>query len=224
MDELQNVLVYIRSLWKAGDRANVLTQYKQLLNTYPDNALVFREYGRALYAEWDLSEATEIWNHAYALEPDSSVTLLYLGNLSSMGYGQDYPRALPLYQRVLEIDASDSYACFEAWTGIGMLYGAPRSGVNYQTSIDAFLEAAKLRPQCQIPHKNVAMRYFEKEPSPVLVPDYQITVRLLRARNENESAASVEQAIRQIEHQKSPQPIEDTCRSLFERWPNGPLL
>ena len=94
-----------------------------LLEASPNDALVLREYGQARYAEYDdLEGAAQLFERALRAEPDSGPTMLWLADVSSLGYGRGYDGAEPaLYREVARLQPRE----VDAYVGLGLLARTP---------------------------------------------------------------------------------------------------
>lgn len=83
------LLAALRQQWSRGEQAAALAGYQDLLQQFPEDALGWREYGRALFAlQCEEEQAVRVFEYAYELEPTSVITHLYLGALYELGYGK----------------------------------------------------------------------------------------------------------------------------------------
>jgi tetratricopeptide (TPR) repeat protein len=112
--------------------------YDRLLGAGPDDAEVLGEYGRARYAEYaDLEGAARLFERALAVEPQSVETLLWLGDVASLGYGPGYAGAAQSYRTAASLDPRRADA--GADLGMLLLEQGDRSG-----ALDALRAAQRL--------------------------------------------------------------------------------
>jgi len=162
MNEPAEILEKAHRLCVHGDYISAYILYEQLLLEYHENPDIFFEYGRAIFSDFgDLEKAAQLFERFLEINPDSVKTLLYLGALYSMGYGNGYPAALPIYQRVISLSTSNKEALVDAYTGIGMLHHMPNSPVSYEEVITAFRKAIETCPQRADVHQNLGAALLE---------------------------------------------------------------
>ena len=75
-DQRVMVLEQARRLWNPDDTGQTYAIYEHLLHERADDALVLREYGRAVYAAYeDFEKATLLFEQSLEFEPGSAITL-----------------------------------------------------------------------------------------------------------------------------------------------------
>lgn len=132
--------------------------YEDLLQRSPSDTETLRSYGRAKYRAYhDLDQAADLFARALALAPDSIDSILWLAELSSMGYGPGYKAAADLYHRAIALDPK----AVDAYIGLGMLIHTPSKSVSQTEAIAAFREAVRLDPDRADAHLDLAMALLE---------------------------------------------------------------
>jgi tetratricopeptide (TPR) repeat protein len=226
MQDVVQSLEQAREIWTQGDRTRTYAIYEQLLKEYPDNPLVWCEYGKAVYTAFDdLEAATVIFERVLALKPDSIVARLYLSELYSAGYGKGYPAALPLYLEVIQL-ASDkrndchNNATLAAYVGIGMLYRKPGSPVSYDEMLNAFRKAIEIDPSSVMAHQDLAMALYEGGRFQEAWHEFKITEHLLR--ESHQSTEYLQKYLKRVEQKEAPVSTMYGGVSIGE-WPQDKL-
>jgi tetratricopeptide (TPR) repeat protein len=182
---------------------------------------VLCEYGQANYAEFgDLGKAAHLFEKSLEIDPQSVITLLYLGDLYSMGYGQGYRAALPIYQQIITLEPHKIQACVEAYIGIGMLHHVPESPVTLNEVIAAFRKATELDPLRADAHQNLGMALFEKGDRQEAWNELKIAENLLTSMGQK--AENVKKTLKRIENNEPFTRGSYMRFSLFNQWPRLP--
>jgi tetratricopeptide (TPR) repeat protein len=190
--------------------------YDRLLGADPDDAEVLREYGRARYAEYaDLEGAARLFQRALAVEPQSVETLLWLGDVASLGYGPGYAGAAESYRSAARLDP----AAVDAYVGLGMLSRSPGAPVSRAEAVEALRTAARLDPHRADAHADLAALLLEQGDRSGALDALRTARRLLAEAGEDSRAASLQSLVEQLERGE---PVTTTV--LFNdsprlRWP-----
>ncbi|HEU5376517.1 MAG TPA: tetratricopeptide repeat protein [Ktedonobacteraceae bacterium] len=216
-------LVSLRQRWILGEQVDVLASYRKLVERFPEDALVWREYGRALFAAHaDEEQVLVVFEQAYALEPDSVMTLLYLGALYELGYGKGYPEAVAVYQRILELAPMESAARVDAYVGLGLLYlAAPEVPRNLQTSQEMFQEALKLNPEDAEIHKSLGLVLHERNNFARAREELKRAEQLCE--EQGKPAGTLQKYLQRVEHHEPFTGGSYCAPAMVWEWPNGPL-
>ena len=108
-DRLQAHLGRAEALDKLGQTAAALDAYRQAAAAWPNHYWANVHSGRlSWYVAGDATQATAFLNHAITLQPDDKWAYLFLGGIYAEAGQAD--RAIPLLQRVLELDPDDATA------------------------------------------------------------------------------------------------------------------
>jgi tetratricopeptide (TPR) repeat protein len=212
-----------REAWLRQDHLAAFHIYEDLLHRQANYYKVFEEYGRAVYAEYDdFAKATDLFERALALEPTSIISLLYLGELYSLGYGKGYSGALCIYQKVLELAPQNERALIAAYTGIGMLHHALADTITYQDTIAAFRKVVEIAPHCAIAHHNLGMAFYEGGDCSEALNEFLTEERLLKKMEQ--PTDHVRKIITRIESNKPFQSGGYISCSGTEDWPLEELV
>jgi tetratricopeptide (TPR) repeat protein len=210
-----------RHLWKEGKYEHAHALYEELLEHDPENAKICREYGRAVFALIDdLEKATDIFQLALSKEPASLVTLLYLGELYSSGYGEGYTAALPVFQRVLALAPQDSPAYLEALMGIGMLLNKPGKPVTYEEVLDAFHQITVISPTNAHAHHNTAEALYSRGNVSESQKEWEIAQQLYRSQGETGRVDSIQKDLDCIKNNQRIIAGHYSRDSVTSEWPD----
>lgn len=170
--------------------------YEQVLLITPNDAEVLQEYGQAKYFEYtDLEQATQLFERAVNVDPNSIPALLWLGDLYALGYGKGYSAALSTYQQVLQLNSR----VVDAYIGIGMLHRAPSSPVKLKDAIEAFHTATHLDPERPDTHVNLAMALIEDGDRQNAREELEIAEKLLVQSGEHRQARGIQAVRKKLE-------------------------
>src|SRR5262249_9762027 len=107
-----------------------------------------------MYLEYtDLEQATQLFERAVNINPNSIPALLWLADLYALGYGKGYNAELITYKQVIQLTPH----VVDPYIGIGMLHQAPPSPVNLKEALEAFQTATHIAPQRADAHINLGM-------------------------------------------------------------------
>lgn len=141
-----------------GDFTTAYRLYEELLQSYPDDVGVLFDYGRAKYREYsDLNQAALLFQRMLEQQPDALDALLWLADVSSLGYGLEYAGAASVYRQIIAFAPT----CVEAYTGLGMLYKNPGSPVPLEEALASYRQAVLLKPASAIAHSNLGYLLLE---------------------------------------------------------------
>lgn len=216
-------LIDIKQLWISGEHAAALALYKNLSTRFPDDALVWREYGRALFAEQsDEEQAIAVFERAQWLNPDSAITLLYLGALYDTGYGKGYPEALKVYRYILNLAPTDEKICIDAYLGLGLLYlGAPGVPANLQKALEMFRNAAALDPENWRIHENLGLIFYQNLDLQHAREEFKLAEQLCE--RAGESTESVQKYLQRLDHGEPFRGGAYCGPVIVWEWPNRPI-
>lgn len=183
----------------ARDYRAAYSLYDELLKEFPGDPAVLLDYGRAKFREFaDLEQSARLLLQAVEADPDAIDALLWLAEVSAMGYGQGYAKAASLYQRVLKLDPQ----CVDAYIGLAMLYRAPSSPVTQQDALAAYRKAAQLAPQRIDVHHNLGYSLAEAGDSDAAQREFLTTVQLLRTAGREPEAPALQAVLEQLQRQE----------------------
>jgi tetratricopeptide (TPR) repeat protein len=114
-----------------------------------------------------------------------------------MGYGQGYRAALPIYQRIIELEPYNVQVCAEAYIGIGMLHHVPESPVTLSEVIAAFRKAIEIDPLRADAHQNLGMALYEKGDRQAAWNELKVAEHLLSSMGRK--AENVQKTLKRIE-------------------------
>jgi len=135
-----------------GDFTTAYCLYEKVLRTYPDNTDILLDYGRAKYREFsDLNQAAVLFQRILEQQPNFLDALLWLADVSSLGYGPGYAGAASLYRQIIAL----APVCVEAYIGLGMLYKNPGSPVTLEEALASYRQAVMFKPASAITHNNL---------------------------------------------------------------------
>jgi len=156
--------------------------YEELLRAYPANTDILLDYGRAKYREFsDLDQAAVLFKRILKQQPKSLDALLWLADVSSLGYGPGYAEAANLYRQAITLEPT----CVEAYIGLGMLYKNPGSLVTLEEALAAYRQAVVLRPTSAIVHNNLGYLLLEAGQIEEAIDELSEAVRLHQIANVN---------------------------------------
>jgi tetratricopeptide (TPR) repeat protein len=184
-----------REAIRQRDFASAYAQYNALLATYPDDADILREYGRGRYKEYaDLQQATQLFERARAADPQSVETLLWLGDLYSLGYGPGYSRAADVYRMAIKLDPK----AVDAHIGLGLLHRAPSKQVTLDEAIAAFRAAAEINPQRADAHINLGMALIEAGRRDAAATELRAAQQLLMVLRQQRQARGIQSVLERL--------------------------
>jgi tetratricopeptide (TPR) repeat protein len=212
----ESQLARARQACRDQDFQTAYAIYDRLLGADPDDAEVLREYGRARYAEYtDLEGAARLFERALAVEPRSVETLLWLGDVASLGYGPGYAGAAESYRAAARLDPR----AVDAYVGLGMLHRSPGAPVGQAEAIEALRTAARLDPRRADAHADLGALLLEQGDRSGALEALRTAQRLLAEAGEESRAAGLQSLVGQLERGE---PVATTV--LFNdsprlRWP-----
>jgi tetratricopeptide (TPR) repeat protein len=173
--------------------------YDELLKQFPGDGAVLLDYGRAKFREFaDLEQAAQLLLKAVEADPDSIDALLWLAEISAMGYGPGYAKAGSLYRRALKLDEQ----CVDAYIGLGMLYGAPSSSVTLQEAIAAYRKATQLAPQRSDAYRNLGFALLKEGDKIGAQQAFLVAMQLLQARGDEQTAQAIAADLEKLQRQE----------------------
>ena len=200
-----------------GDFPAAYAIYDALLETSPNDALVLREYGQARYAEYDdLEGAAQLFERALRAEPDSGPTMLWLADVSSLGYGRGYDGAAALYREVARLQPRE----VDAYVGLGLLARTPGEPVPVDEAVRAYRTAAEIDPRRVDARANLGMLLWERGQRDEAKAALSDALRLLSGPGQEDRAATVRAALDAIERGEAPAGTVRTNDSPRLRWPD----
>lgn len=181
--------------------------YEELLRAAPDDAEVLCEYGQAKYFEYaDLEQATQLFERAASVDPNSILALLWLGDLYAQGYGRGYSAALTPYQRVIQLNPH----VVDAYIGIGMLHQVPSPPVSLKNAIEAFRMAIQLDPLRADGHINLGMALIQSGDRQQAWTELETAEKLLAQSGAHRQARGIRAVRKKLE---SNQPVTSVAYS-----------
>lgn len=218
-EDHRQFLLQARRLWQQDNPTAAYSLYEKLLQEYPCDPIVLREYGRALYAEFnDFEKATSLFERALKKEPNSLLTLQYLADLYAMGYGQGYDVALSIYQQIIVLARNDLDTRSSAYIGMGCLY---RIIGTYNDVIAAFRKATEIAPDRPDAHHNLGVALYEAGDLEGAQKELKIAEELLKERGE--STIFLEKILKHLESKEKFHSGNYQNFSIIYEWPEGEL-
>jgi len=185
-----------RQICRQGDFDVAYRIYDSLLQAYPNDPEILRDYGRAKYQEYDnLGQAAQLFAQAHAAAPTSVELLLWRADLSALGYGDGYAAAAALYRQALQIDPQ----AVDAYIGLGMLHRVPGKPVSLDEAITAFRQAVEIDPQRADAHLDLGMALIEAGQHHAARESLRAGQRLLHASGNDRQAQSVQAVLDRLD-------------------------
>jgi tetratricopeptide (TPR) repeat protein len=209
-------LARARQAAREGDFPAAYAVYESLLEATPHDPQVLREYGQARYAEYeDLEGAAQLFERALQAQPGSVPTMLWLADVSSLGYGRGYDGAAALYREVARLAPRE----VDAYVGLGLLARSPGEPVSPDEAIRAFRTGAEVDPRRVDARANLGMLLWERGQREEAREALTGALQLLSGPSQESRAATLRAALGAIERGEAP---TDTVRSNDSprlRWP-----
>lgn len=218
-EDLRQMLVQARRLWVQESPAAAYASYEKLLQEHPRDPVLLREYGRALYAEYsDFEKAISLFERALQEEPHSLLTLQYLADLYSLGYGEGYDAALSMYQQIIASASHDKDVCASAYIGMGFLY--PIIGTRHD-ALAAFKKAIEIAPERPDAHHDLGVALYEAGDLEGAWNELKTSERLLKAKGE--STIRLEKMLKHLGQEEKFQGGNYYTLSKIYEWPKGEI-
>jgi tetratricopeptide (TPR) repeat protein len=197
------------------DFSAAYTVYEALLHERPDDPDVLFDYGRAKYAEYiDLDGAAELFERARTAQPESVETLLWLGDLCSLGYGRGYDAAAELYRKAIQLEPR----AVDAYIGLGLLHRTPGSRVALADAITAFGAAVDVDDRRPDAHLNLGVALIEAGRSDEASAELVAAHRLLVAEGQQRQATGIMGLINRLQRGEPVKSFAYTNQSPRYRW------
>lgn len=189
--------------------------YDELLRDFPNDPEILLSYGRAKYREFvDLEQAARLFLQAVEADPNSIEALLWLGDVSGMGYGPGYAKAPDFYRRVLKIEPGS----VDAYTGLAMMYKVPSSAITLDEAIDAYRKAVQLTPQNSDAYQNLGFILLEAGQPAEALDAFQKAQYWLELSGPTDSVANILKVIEQIRNHQQVKRRAYVNNSQRYRW------
>jgi tetratricopeptide (TPR) repeat protein len=184
-----------REAIRRRDFSSAYSLYDALLADHPGDADVLLDYGRAKYAEYsDLEGAARLFEQALAASPQSVETLLWLGDLFSLGYGRGYDAAAEVYRKVIQLDPG----AVDAYLGLGLLHRVPTRPVTLEEAIASFRTATELDPRRADAQLDLGMALIEASQPEEALTQLRKAQQLLAQGGQERQARGVEKLLAQL--------------------------
>lgn len=181
------------------DYVTAYALYEELLKAFPNDPQILCEYGKAKYREYDdLEKAAQLFLQALEAYPYSVETLLWLGDLSSLGYGPGYSKAASLYQQAIQLDPRS----VDAYIGLGMLRRTPSVSLTLQEAMASFRKAVQLDPQRIDAHFNLGISLLEEGDQSGAQDELQAVVDLLIVAGQKQQAKNIQNLLDQLKRKE----------------------
>jgi tetratricopeptide (TPR) repeat protein len=209
-------LASARRAAREGDFPAAYAIYDSLLDAAPDDPHVLREYGQARYAEYDdLEGAAQLFERALRAEPGSVPTMLWLADVSSLGYGRGYDGAADLYREVIRLQPRE----VDAYVGLGLLARTPGQPVPVDEAIRAYRSAAEIDPQRVDARASLGLLLWERGQREEAKAALAEALGLLSGPTQEDRAATLTAALEAIDRGEAPVSTVRTNDSPRLRWP-----
>ncbi len=217
MFEYQTYREQARQAVIQGDFTKAYHLYEELLRTYVNNADILLDYGRAKYREFsDLNQAAVLFQRILEQQPDSLDALLWLADVSSLGYGPGYAGAANLYRQIIAL----APGCVEAYSGLGMLYKNPGSPVTLEEALTSYRQALILKPANAITHSNLGYLLLDAGQIEEAIDELSEAVRLHQIANVN--TRNLQKDIEQLQRHEPVKRRAYFNDSTRYEWPEHP--
>lgn len=198
-----------------NDYETVYRLYDELLKDFPNDPEVLLGYGRAKYREFvDLEQAASLFLQAVEADPYSLEALLWLGDVSGMGYGPGYATAPDFYRRALEIEPES----VDAYTGLAMMYKVPSSTITLAEAIGAYRKVVQLDPQNPDAYQNLGFILLEAGQPDEALEAFQKARYWLKLNEQTTTEASILKVIEQIRNHQQVKRRAYVNNSQRYRW------